>query len=76
MLAALTHPNIGAIYGLEEGPQEDGSRFRALVLELVEGETLADRIAKGAGVTAMRHRHPRQAARADLPARRSRSTRR
>jgi serine/threonine protein kinase len=49
VLAALNHPNIGAIYGLEEGPQEDGSRFRALVLELVEGETLADWIAKGAG---------------------------
>ena len=42
MLAALNHPNIGAIYGLEEA---DG--IRALVLELVEGETLADRIARG-----------------------------
>ncbi|MGQ0733428.1 MAG: LpqB family beta-propeller domain-containing protein [Acidobacteriota bacterium] len=38
-LAALNHPNIGAIYGLEE---REGSR--ALVLELVEGETLADRL--------------------------------
>ena len=37
MLAALNHPNICAIYGLEEA---DGIRF--LVLELVEGETLAD----------------------------------
>ena len=36
MLAALNHPNIGAIYGLEEA---DG--VRVLVLELVEGETLA-----------------------------------
>jgi Tol biopolymer transport system component len=42
MLAALNHPNIGAIYGLEE---VDGAR--ALVLELVEGETLADRIQRG-----------------------------
>ena len=40
---ALNHPNIAAIYGVEES---DGSR--ALVLELVEGETLADRIARGA----------------------------
>src|SRR5207244_4864039 len=37
------HPNIAAIYGLEE---TDG--VRALVLELVEGPTLADRIADGA----------------------------
>ncbi len=42
MLAALNHPHIGAIYGLEH---VDGSP--ALVLELVEGETLAERIAKG-----------------------------
>ena len=40
MLATLNHPHIGAIYGLEEA---DG--VRALVLELVEGETLAERIA-------------------------------
>jgi len=42
MLAALNHPNIAAIYGLEEA---DGKPF--LVLELVEGDTLAERIAKG-----------------------------
>ena len=42
MLAALNHPHIGAIYGLEH---VDGSP--ALVLELVEGETLAERIARG-----------------------------
>ena len=47
VLAALTHPHIGAIYGLEEGPADVGVRVRALVLELVEGETLADRIARG-----------------------------
>jgi Tol biopolymer transport system component len=42
ILAALNHPNIAAIYDL----QEDGtSRF--FVMELVEGETLADRIARG-----------------------------
>jgi serine/threonine protein kinase len=38
LLAALNHPRIGAIYGLEEA-----GGVRALVLELVEGETLADR---------------------------------
>ena len=42
VLASLNHPNIAAIYDLQE---VDGSRF--LVLELVEGETLADRIARG-----------------------------
>ena len=42
VLGALNHPNIAAIYGLEEL----GSG-RALVMELVAGETLADRIAKG-----------------------------
>jgi Tol biopolymer transport system component len=44
LLASLNHPNIGAIYGLEE---TDGKR--GLVLELVEGETLADRIAGSGG---------------------------
>src|SRR6202049_2416539 len=42
MLAALNHPNIASIYGVEES---DGAR--ALVMELVEGPTLADRIAAG-----------------------------
>ena len=40
MLATLNHPHIGAIYGVEEA---DG--VRGLVLELVEGETLAERLA-------------------------------
>jgi serine/threonine protein kinase len=43
ILASLNHPNIAAIYGLEE---IDGAR--ALVLELVEGPTLADRVVQGA----------------------------
>ena len=42
VLASLNHPNIGGIYGLEES---DG--IKALVLELVEGPTLADCIAQG-----------------------------
>src|ERR1700693_4346014 len=42
VLASLNHPNIAAIYDLREA---EGSRF--LVLELVEGETLADRIQRG-----------------------------
>ena len=42
VLASLNHPNIGSIYGLEEA-----EGVRALVLELVEGPTLADRIKQG-----------------------------
>ncbi len=42
VLASLNHPGIATIYGLEES-----SGIRALVMELVEGPTLADRIAKG-----------------------------
>src|SRR5438105_1046249 len=48
LLASLNHPNIAAIYGLEESPRVDGpAPAQALVLELVEGPTLADRIADG-----------------------------
>src|SRR6187455_1742161 len=41
-LASLNHPHIGAIYGLEES-----NGVKALVLELVEGPTLADRLERG-----------------------------
>jgi serine/threonine-protein kinase len=44
LLATLTHPNIAAIYGFEES-----TRVRALVLELVDGPTLAEHIARRAG---------------------------
>jgi serine/threonine-protein kinase len=43
VLAALNHPNIGAIHGFE-----DAGDVHALVLELVEGPTLADRLRQGA----------------------------
>src|SRR4026209_2746096 len=42
LLASLNHPNIAAIYDLEEAKD---TRF--LVLELVEGQTLAERIQRG-----------------------------
>ena len=47
LLASLNHPNIGAIYGVEET-----SGVVALVLERVDGETLAERIGKGSGLRA------------------------
>ena len=47
LLATLNHPNIGAIYGVEES---DGRT--ALVLELVEGETLAAALARRSSVRA------------------------
>src|SRR5262245_4839771 len=43
VLASLNHPAIATIYGVE-----DADGIRALVMELVEGETLATRIARGA----------------------------
>ena len=43
LLAALNHPNIAAIYGIEDSGNAD-----ALVMELAEGPTLADRIRQGA----------------------------
>jgi eukaryotic-like serine/threonine-protein kinase len=47
VLASLNHPNVAAIYGIEESPAEAGHYVRALVMELVEGPTLADRIVRG-----------------------------
>jgi serine/threonine protein kinase len=46
-LASLNHPNIAAIYGFESNPAEAGLHTRALVMELVEGEDLSTRIARG-----------------------------
>src|SRR5262245_4516894 len=42
VLASLNHPNIAHIHGLE-----DANGMKAFVMELVEGPTLADRIAQG-----------------------------
>src|SRR5215469_3365727 len=42
LLASLNHPNIASIYGFEES-----SEIRAFVMEVVEGPTLAERIAQG-----------------------------
>ena len=60
LLASLNHPNIAAIYGLEES---NASRF--LVLELVDGDTLADRVKRGARVVLLGRKLETLAARAD-----------
>src|SRR5437764_4713238 len=58
MLASLNHANIASIYGLEES-----GGVRALVMELVEGPTLAERIARGSvGAGLAPHARAQQAA--------------
>ena len=48
LLATLNHPNIAAVYGLEESaPSSSQPGIIAIVLELVEGDTLADLISRG-----------------------------
>ncbi len=48
LLATLNHPNIAAVYGLEEAAAPTGaSATSAIVMELVEGETLWTRISRG-----------------------------
>jgi serine/threonine protein kinase len=52
VLASLNHPNIAAIHGIEEAPSTvSGPSVRALVLELVEGQTLSERIEAGLTIT-------------------------
>ena len=68
MLASLNHPNICAIYGFEEA---DGIRF--LVLELVEGETLAARLAAYSGEASRRPRGRAADALSDRAANRGRA---
>jgi serine/threonine protein kinase len=47
VLASLNHPNIAAIYGIEGTSSDHEHRSCALILELVEGPTLADKIDSG-----------------------------
>jgi serine/threonine-protein kinase len=47
VLASLNHPNIAAIYGIEDTSSDTAQPSCALILELVDGPTLADRIARG-----------------------------
>jgi eukaryotic-like serine/threonine-protein kinase len=65
VLASLNHPNIAAIYGLEGQEGREGERL-ALVLELVEGPTLAQVIH---GLHAEGGQSPQDAARSDREAR-------
>jgi serine/threonine protein kinase len=46
-LASLNHPHIAAIYGLEEAGPDQGGSTTAIVMELVEGDSLADRLKRG-----------------------------
>jgi serine/threonine protein kinase len=62
MLASLNHPNIAAIYGLED---QGGTKF--LILELVEGQTLAERLAAGRFPSRRRSRSPRRSPRGWRP---------
>ena len=48
LLASLNHQNIGTIYGIHDGPVDAGRGSRALVLELIEGPTLAEKLLHGA----------------------------
>jgi serine/threonine protein kinase len=62
VLASLSHPHIGAIYGLEEMAGAEHGPVRALVLELVEGPTLANRLSDGGLPLAQAVRTARQIA--------------
>jgi Tol biopolymer transport system component len=45
-LASLNHPHIAQVFGLEDATAADGRRVRAIVMELVEGEDLSQRLAR------------------------------
>src|SRR5438128_4776831 len=48
LLGALNHPNVACVYGIQESrPSGSDPTMLAIVLELVEGETLAERLARG-----------------------------
>ena len=70
VLASLSHPNIAGIFGLED---VDGKRF--LVMEVAEGETLSDRIARGPSPSPTRSASPSRSPRPSRsPTRRASST--
>jgi len=48
VLASLNHPNIATIHGVEQSGEAGDTAVRALVMELVEGPTLSDRLGRGA----------------------------
>jgi eukaryotic-like serine/threonine-protein kinase len=48
LLASLNHPGIAHLYGFEEATLEGGAKAHVLVMELVEGEDLAERLKRGA----------------------------
>ncbi len=48
LLASLNHPGIAHLYGFDEVLGEDGTRTHVLVMELVDGEDLAERLRRGA----------------------------
>ena len=56
VLASLNHPNIGSIYAVisNDGGGATGPSVKALVLELIEGETLAERLTRQAAATPSR----------------------
>ena len=54
LLASLNHPNIAALHGLEEGGSKTGTAY-FLVMELVAGETLAERLQLGADSASTKH---------------------
>src|SRR5439155_22389765 len=64
LLAALNHPHIGAIYGLEEAA---GAHF--LVLELIDGETLQQKLSHGSGLMADGSPGSKPSAMSDQPSR-------
>ncbi len=47
LLAALNHPRIAHLYGFETATREDGAAVHFIAMELVEGEELSDRMARG-----------------------------
>ena len=48
VLASLNHPHIAHLYGVESGPADQAAASQALVMELVEGEDLSQRLSRGA----------------------------